>query len=75
MSKHDSACLDKAGNEEPIFVLRAKDLFAIPVIEVWLMWFENLHGQSHPKAIEARMLVNKMLAWQGVPANGARLPD
>lgn len=34
-TKHDSVCLQKAGDAEPIFVLRAQDMTAPVLVRVW----------------------------------------
>lgn len=73
--KHDDACLAKVGPDEPIFVLRAKDLLAPTIVEAWIKEAQASLGPVHPKLIEARMTAARMIEWQADPKNGAKWPD
>ncbi len=42
-TKHDSKCLANAGDDEPIFVLRAQDEFAADLVVLWASRFRNAH--------------------------------
>lgn len=64
ITKRDSECLKKVGEDEPIFVLRAQDRFAPIVVREWARLVENERGRGYPKAVEARLLADKMEAWR-----------
>lgn len=56
------ACYDKAGEDEPLFVLRAQDILASKVVRYWASL--ALAGGTHPEVIaEAIMCADKMDAW------------
>lgn len=69
-TKHTSACLQKAGNDEPIFVLRAQDITAVDAIQAWIDANVKRLGFTHPKLIEACNIRNEMEAWPN-----RKLPD
>lgn len=50
-NKHNSPCLTKAGDNEPIFVLRAKDYSSPRVILLWMA--ENVNTISRQKLQDA----------------------
>jgi len=58
-----TSCLNKAQDDEPIFVLRAKDLLAADVVRIWAMM---AHRSSHEiwKIKEAREVANQMDMWR-----------
>jgi hypothetical protein len=69
--KKDDACLAKAGDDEPIFVLRAQDLTAPAVIGYWLELVERLGGRlSNEKRAHAEVCMWEMQAWPN-----RKLPD
>ena len=72
-TKHTDSCLQKAGNDEPIFVLRSKDKFAPLIVEFWANLVEAANGGEIPKSVEAFELANKMRDWQKI--NGCKSPD
>lgn len=52
-TKHDSVCLEKAGDEEPIFVLRAQDVTAPILVRVWARMVGTLQlAQDQGQTIE-----------------------
>lgn len=57
-----SSCLNKAGPEEPIFVLRAKDPAAPATIRLWAAMATGIHEPEKLK--EADMLASQMDAWR-----------
>lgn len=61
-TKHTDTCLQKAADDEPIFVLRAKDKLAPIVVRLWAELAE-LHGCPKPKVMEAHALAVKMEGW------------
>jgi hypothetical protein len=70
--KGKCACYDKAAPDEPIFVLRAKDVLAPHVV---LYWACEAMKQGTPldKVAEAVGLVEEMRDWQA--KHGAKVPD
>lgn len=70
-----SSCLNKAAEDEPVFVLRAKDPIAPEAVETWARQSE-LSGAHEPRKIsEARALAQSMREWrtENVASNRAQL--
>ena len=61
-TKKDDECLRKAGDDEPIFVLRAQDELAAPTVRAWAA-FARARGVSDEKVIEAETLALSMELW------------
>jgi len=57
-----NSCFSKAADDEPLFVLRAQDSFAAPLIEHWIGWAQE-SGVNGAKIAEAKALVELMYAW------------
>lgn len=55
-------CLGKASDDEPVFVLRARDLLASASVDHWADEAE-LTGTPKKKVDEARVVARKMRAW------------
>ena len=70
--KHNDTCFQKAADDEPIFVLRAKDVLAPQVVEQWADAAER-HGTPEAKVAEARALAVQMRVWQ--ISHVAKIPD
>lgn len=71
--KYRNPCLLKAGDDEPIFVLRAKDSLAPEIVREWVK-LAKLCGKTPPeKLAEAEELAVKMEKWG--EQNESRLPD
>lgn len=61
-TKYNNHCLDHAGDDEPLFVLRAQDNLAPTVIRSWAQLAES--QKANPEKIaEARALADLMEAW------------
>lgn len=71
-TKHDDSCLLKAGDAEPIFVLRSTDQLAPIVVRHWARLAMKA-GAPHAKVAEAFALADKMDEWQA--QHGAKRPD
>ena len=56
-----TSCLNKADDNEPIFVLRAKDPIAFMIVEEWADAAELVHGAA--KQQEAYACAKQMRAW------------
>lgn len=72
-TKHTDTCLQKAADDEPIFVLRAQDKLAADTVRYWARQFLKaydgiLSEQADPKVItkykEAMALADKMDGWE-----------
>lgn len=71
-TKHNSICLEKAGDEEPIFVLRAQDELAPIIVELWAKLASTL-GTSNDKVLRAQETAKQMQQWQ--LHNPSKIPD
>lgn len=60
------SCLNRAAADEPVFVLRAKDLCAPAIISMWcaLRVFAGKNERSDPQVLEALELAAAMEAWR-----------
>jgi hypothetical protein len=61
-TKYTSHCLSKAGDDEPIFVLRAKDRTAPAAIGQWVLINQGI--QPEEKLNGALALAEEMRAWR-----------
>jgi len=61
--------LGKAAPDEPVFILRAQDMFSCGLVEAWACAAEQ-RGVDAVKVKEARQLAVKMRAWPK-----RRIPD
>ena len=64
--------LSRVAEDEPIFVLRAKDALAVGAIEEWMELAQEA-AVSADKIAEADELCGLMEEWQR--RNGSKLPD
>jgi hypothetical protein len=71
--KHNDSCLKKAADDEPIFVLRAKDKCAPGAVIDWINRATEAGCVNEEKIAEAYALVNAMKEWQR--NNGCKVPD
>lgn len=65
-------CLAKVADDEPIFVLRAKDLTAPSTVRGWAHHARAV-GCAEPKVQEAFNLAASMESW--AQRNGGKYPD
>ena len=80
-AKARKGCLGKAAPDEPVFILRARDVLAPNAVERWadeLQMAMSSQGATSPardtaKIREARALAHQMRAWQAL--HGSKLPD
>lgn len=56
------SCYDKAGIDEPLFVLRAQDALAVSAVLHWAHEAE-IEGTSRETIAEARKVAAEMAAW------------
>jgi len=68
----ERGCIVKAADDEPVFVLRAKDKFAPTVVRGWVA-LAKAAGVPSEKLLEAELLAIEMEAWQ--EENDAKVPD
>lgn len=65
-------CFAKAGMDEPLFILRAKDASAPAVVRNWVRE-ARAYGTLETKLREALALADAMEAWQA--EHGSKVPD
>lgn len=83
--REEDSCLNRADDNEPLFVLRAKDELAVPTVFAWVReaTTRGIHGD---RLDEAQALAGKMVNWRiknglnYAPApfdieSGERVPD
>lgn len=73
-TKHDSRTLRRVFDDEPVFVLRARDPLAPAQLRSWADALEA-EGGSPEKAAEARALADQMEVYREAEAGGGKLPD
>lgn len=61
-AQQGQGCLGRASDDEPVFILRAKDLLASAVVDHWADEAEAV-GTSKKKVNEARTVAKQMRAW------------
>lgn len=66
-------CLAKAGDDEPIFVLRSTDKLAPRVVRFWA-YLARREGTSNEKTHEAIGLARMMEEW-AIKHGGSKTPD
>jgi len=59
----DRSCLSRAGEDEPIFVLRAKDPIAAIAVRIWVT-LANDRGIHMDRVEEAELLADQMDFWR-----------
>ncbi len=64
--------LSKCTPDEPVFVLRAKDVLAPAVVRIWAQ-IARLYNVPLRKRVEAMDLATEMESWQA--SNGSKTPD
>lgn len=69
-----TSCLNKAADDEPIFVLRGQDACAIRTMEAWITEAERL-GADAAKVRGVAEQAGAMLAWQVQHPERVKVPD
>ena len=59
-----TSCLNKAAQDEPVFVLRAKDPLAARIVRIWATLAEDGGFHEPRRTAEARQLADAMDAWR-----------
>lgn len=71
------SCLNRAKDDEPVFLLRAQDMLAIQTVRDWANKLTqvqlSLHQTASSKVNEAFEVANQMQVWAS--ANGSKYPD
>ena len=62
-TKHTDPCLIKAGDAEPVFVIRAQDETGDNVVQRWIDLNVDRLGFDHPKIRGAVATRDAMVAW------------
>lgn len=68
-----NSTLNKAAEDEELFILRAKDIFAPNTVRYWALLLENTKLPRQAKIKEARDCAIRMEAWQ--EAVTKKVPD
>lgn len=71
-TKHTDRCLTTAGDDEPIFVLRAHDVLAPGLVRDWAQQARR-EGTPEAKCQEAHDCATAMETWQ--LEHGSKVPD
>lgn len=58
-----NSCWNKAADDEPLFVLRAKDPIAAQTVLAWAA-IAQIKGKHGDKRAAARMIAEEMEAWR-----------
>lgn len=62
--ENPKSCLNKADDDEPIFVLRAKDPIASLVVRIWASLSDSLNAHEADKIRTARAEAQDMEIWR-----------
>jgi hypothetical protein len=62
----------KIADDEPVFLVRAKDVLGPDTLRAWAQMLENNNGDPNMVAM-VRDHANLMIEWQYI--NGCKLPD
>lgn len=86
MALKGEGCLGKAADDEPVFVLRARDIYAPSAVRAWALQLGpgipkpttkqeaiEYEKKVNPKFKEAMEVANTMADWQRI--NGSKTPD
>jgi hypothetical protein len=65
-------CLGRAANDEPLFVLRAQDLIAAPLIRLWADWAGRMNS---PKHLDALAVADEFDRWARTHPDRMKWPD
>lgn len=66
--ERDFGCFAKAADDEPVFVLRAQDILAPAIVDLWVA-AARLLGASTEKILAATMTADAMRNWDGKKKN------
>lgn len=66
----ERSCWNKAAMTEPVFVLRANDPLAAPVVRLWASLASSTGAHNKPKTTDAWQLAMAMVDW--TEENGSR---
>jgi len=81
LPKDAKAYLEKIPEDEPVFILRAKDIYSPAAIAAWAGLVQapiegkKASGASIRKAQEAMYDAKMFRAWQAVNKNKVKVPD
>lgn len=72
--KHDPGLLDKIGDDEPIFILRAQDIVAAAIVDEWAK-VALMQGSPSEKVYGAIQVATDIRAWQYKNGRKVKVPD
>lgn len=61
--QREDSCINRAGDDEPVFVLRAKDVLASALVRTWAEFADATGAHEPERAAEARELADLMDEW------------
>ena len=61
------SCFNKAGENEPIFVIRGNDILGAHIVEEWANLAASLKVHEPEKISEAMQLAQSMRDWRNIP--------
>lgn len=71
-TKHNNPCIEKARDDEPLFVLRSQDELAPDLVRAWARG-ARASGTPEKKVKEAFRCADAMDQWAST--NGSKVPD
>jgi len=74
----EECCLAKLKPNEPFFVLKASDIWAIPLVSMWIQFVETQgvpNEMDKRKITEARNWMEKARNWQQENEGRPKFPD
>jgi hypothetical protein len=66
-------CLGKAADDEPVFVLRAKDPAAVLAVRIWCSIALALGAHEPEKIADAEVEASRMQCWRDAQGQASRL--
>lgn len=76
MSVKDDRIIQQANEtDEPIFVLRAKDLLSVLALQAYIDFLEKYEANDAPILVEAVDRLNEFREWQKANPGKVKLPD
>jgi hypothetical protein len=68
-------CLGRAADDEPLFVLRAKDPAAATIVRMWVQLATSFGMHEPEKLRDASELADRMVAWRNAHFAPYRWPQ
>lgn len=62
-------------NDEPVFVLRAKDIFSLPALQYYKLQVERYGPTNHGFQIDIENIMDAFSKWRTANAEQVKYPD